>query len=582
MAIVTSDFLEIRDDWAVSKPNYFANESPENRTSLENLQTKARGFDETANLECIRAYSESLNATAELVLVTDRLSASYNDSSLIHGWISGNAGSWSGATMWVCAAYMPRNLFRYCSEEWIRSLRGDWKVRPTDTKFDEDFTIRHCLMGKRPDPKSPSRLCGVHYNFHLLVAIITLTGLDAAIITYVAKLHKDPTLVLLGDAIAHFLEIEAGSNTPSLAVRPQERDESVESIIGLRQGLWPVGAPRWSSAVSKRTWRYSLCLYDFPNKPSVEPLLTTRSLHRFVAGILVGLVMLYAALKDLTNLKMPIDLASLWAYGLGKTNEHSLASTYGLNFVRGSRGRAIQVVLANSFQVMVSFLYLFYNNILTRQVLADEMIRYVRNRKALRVSSPRNLTQRSSYFLSLPWKYAVPQMGLFMVLHWLISQSAFTVQNRGYGPGPNGPRIPGLDGARLGFSAIGIVFSTTLGAILAIALVANSLRPYAIPVPKQFPLMASNSAAIASNCRRPYEDKDAHLYPVQLGVVTHGLSFDGSPDCKGRLTFSSDAEIREPVGNEMYELAQWNLGESSGILRRARNIFRSLMQRREA
>jgi hypothetical protein len=286
--------------------------------------------------------------------------------------------------------------------------------------------------------------------------------------------------------------------------------------------------------------------------------------------------MLLCALVQLTQLKMSISLSSLWAYGLGKTNVHSIATYFNLDIVHGSRGRVVQVIFANSYQVMVSFLYLFYNNVLTRQVLADEMIRFLRHRKALRVSSPQNLTQRSTYFLSLPWKYAMPQMGLFVLLHWLVSQSAFAVQTRTYGAGPDGPRVPSLDSARLGFSAIGIVLSTTLGAILTLALILNSRRRYDSAVPTDFPQMASNSAAIAANCRRPHEDADAYLYPVQLGVVTRGLNFDSASSCKGRVTFSTDAEIRTPIGNEVYEMARWNPRDKVGFTGRAKDMLKWL------
>lgn len=290
--------------------------------------------------------------------------------------------------------------------------------------------------------------------------------------------------------------------------------------------------------------------------------------------------MLSAALAQLANLKMSISLPSLVAYGFGQTREHSIVSNYGLG-IHGSGGRAWQVVFANSYQVMVSFLYLVYNNILTRQVLADEMMRFLRYKKALRVSSPENVLQRSSYSLSLPWKYAVPQILGFTLLHWLVSQSVFTVQTEVYGAGPKGSHKERLDGARIGFSAIGIVSATTWGAILAILLILNSIRPYKIAVPQNFPRMASNSAAIAANCHRPPGDGDAYLFPVQLGVVTHEPTFGHTPACRGRITFSSDADISFPIGNESYELAQWNEKEAVGFTGRVKGMLRSVRRSRE-
>lgn len=37
-----------------------------------------------------------------------------------------------------------------------------------------------------------------------------------------------------------------------------------------------------------------------------------------------------------------------------------------------------KVLVANGFQIVLSFLYLFYNNILTRQLVADEWIRFLK------------------------------------------------------------------------------------------------------------------------------------------------------------------------------------------------------------
>jgi hypothetical protein len=264
VAVVTEDFLASDDDWAISRPNYFDLETREDRRSLEALRTKAHDFDRKENLDCIRAYHDPLKATAELVIVTNQPSTSYNGSSLVHGWTSDGGNSWFGATNWVCAAYVPRDQPHQCFEEWIRSLHGgEWKLRLTDyvgRHIDKTFTVRYCLMGRTAGPDSPSRLCGLHYNFDLLILIIILTTIDTGIICCVAWLHQDPTLVLIGDAISNSLESKGDFDRRDLSGSSQETTVTTNPIVELRPGLWPVHAPRWSSAVSKRTWKYSPCL----------------------------------------------------------------------------------------------------------------------------------------------------------------------------------------------------------------------------------------------------------------------------------------------------------------------------------
>lgn len=273
-----------------------------------------------------------------------------------------------------------------------------------------------------------------------------------------------------------------------------------------------------------------------------------------IAGTITGVALFGYCVAHLQRAHVPTSVAALWEQGLGETHAYSLLGGLLVADKRlNDAARVGHVIFANSFQVMISFLYLFYNNILTCQVVADEMIRFMEVKKALRVSTPQNLIQRSSYFLSLPFKYSIPQMVAFILLHWLISQSVFTVQTSVYGAGPDGQRSKSLDASRLGFSSIGILFSTCVGGILIIALVCNSFRRYGSVTPENFPRMATKSAGIWANCHRPLLDEDAHLYPLQLGAVTPGLRSENPR----RVTFSSDTDLQSPTEGELYEFAHW-------------------------
>jgi hypothetical protein len=84
-------------------------------------------------------------------------------------------------------------------------------------------------------------------------------------------------------------------------------------------------------------------------------------------------------------------------------------------------------------QVVVSFLYLAYNALATCMLVSDEWSRFTSHRKSLRVTHPRGI-QRSTYFISMPYKYGVPIMFANTVLHILISQSMFIVSTIAYYP----------------------------------------------------------------------------------------------------------------------------------------------------
>jgi len=267
---VTEDHLTIHEDWAVSRAGYFASESEAGRRDLEALQTKAQHFNYVNNTQCIQAYIDSLEATSELVLVTNETSSAYNGSSLVHAWFSGST-LWEGSTMWVCATQYDshgssRRFDHYCTEEWARSFEGDWTfhINPWDGNnwgIDKTVFIDHCLMGETAGPGSPSRRCGLHYNLDLLLLITVMAALDAGIIAYVAMTHQDRTMVLMGDAIAYFLETNSSANQSNLETGHPEQDERTKSnktLVHLQEGHWSDSHPRWSSAVSKRTWACSL------------------------------------------------------------------------------------------------------------------------------------------------------------------------------------------------------------------------------------------------------------------------------------------------------------------------------------
>lgn len=251
---------------------------------------------------------------------------------------------------------------------------------------------------------------------------------------------------------------------------------------------------------------------------------------------------------------LPVTLKALWGEGLGRINSYSLMGGPIGSGNQSASSLLGHVLFANCWQLLVSLLYLFYNNILTRQLVADELIRYLREKKSLRVSVPENTTQRSTYFLSLPFRYSGPLMLALILLHWLINQSVFIVQTTAWAPGIDGQRIPDYDASRVGFSAIGELCSLVVGILIVLALVINSFRLYP-PAPKGWPQLATNSSAIAALCHRPIEDNDAYLYPVQLGVVDEGINI-ATRECRGRITFTSDWKVTYPQENEWYELPQ--------------------------
>ena len=251
---------------------------------------------------------------------------------------------------------------------------------------------------------------------------------------------------------------------------------------------------------------------------------------------------------------MGSSFSSFWQQGLGRTQPYALLSGVFMKNDHYNLDSLGHVLFANWFQLLISLYYLFYNNILTCQLAAREFTQYFTRKDSLRVNTPKNITQRSSHFLSLPFEYAIPLALSSIVLHWLVSQSVFIVQTTAYGPGSHGQRIPEDNTTRVGWSMMGILLSMLWGILLMSALVVNSFRRYP-GVPNDFPSMATNSSALSACCQRPPDDHDAYLFPVTIGVVPDL----GQPRerCSGRLTFTSYLDVKKPELGATYELPTW-------------------------
>lgn len=90
IAAVTSDFLQFQGDWGVSHASHFDVLQEGQKASILDLRGKASGFEYMTNIDCVKAYIDPLNATAELILVANGTSFDNAGSSFVDGWIMGD------------------------------------------------------------------------------------------------------------------------------------------------------------------------------------------------------------------------------------------------------------------------------------------------------------------------------------------------------------------------------------------------------------------------------------------------------------------------------------------------------------
>lgn len=214
---------------------------------------------------------------------------------------------------------------------------------------------------------------------------------------------------------------------------------------------------------------------------------------------------------------------SLFGLGFGQINDDMMMGA-GLP-EEGTQGLTASILFVNLPHVILSFVYLLYNALLTCMHLAYEYSGYEVDRKPFRVTTPYG-HQRKTYWLQLPFKYAIPLVVTSATLHWLISQAVFLVRAETNVDGK-------IDEDTANISAVGIspapmVVVLIIGScftLLAFGLGFMKLRGSSMPV------AASCSFALAAAAHRPKDDVDAAVLPVKWGEVVQERNADVGHCC---------------------------------------------------
>jgi hypothetical protein len=236
---------------------------------------------------------------------------------------------------------------------------------------------------------------------------------------------------------------------------------------------------------------------------------------------------------------IPHDPAKIWGLGFGDIHRNNLLATSMTVFTA--------TIVANTPQTALSYLYVVFNGLYTNMFVAKEWSTYTTTRKPLRVSSPVG-RQRNTYWLNVPFRYAVPATIVSGLFHWLASQSFFMVQIqvtnllRHTQEDEYAWRI-----STCGFSPAAIILTFALGTMVAIAGILVALFRY---YPPGIPLAGSCSAAISAACHPPSEDVDVSLGPLQWGAIP-GAEKEENGRVVGHCSFSGLA-VEPPVPGRFY------------------------------
>ncbi|KAB8226516.1 hypothetical protein BDV33DRAFT_186594 [Aspergillus novoparasiticus] len=377
--------------------------------------------------------------------------------------------------------------------------------------LDPQVYASYCLI-KRADQH-----CGLYLNLPICLAVISANIIKITCMYMAARTRHKDILLTVGDALASFLDrpdvtakdkcLISWSDLKGRSAReshPIERivatSTSIPLMIMQAERATPGGAystilprdKRWYHAVGWRRWTVAIVFF-----------LTclAASIFLYVLGIT------YSDFSD------PFGSDR----GIGQPSVSTMMFHY--------HSVTALVLIANSPQLVFSILYYLCNSILSCMLVAAEYNGFASQRKTLRVSWPRGL-QRSTYYLSIPWRYGIPLLGISVSLHWMLSQSIFLVVIHGLDAGNATVDWTESDYQACGYSPLAM-FLTLIILVVAMAVLGGlAMRP----LRSYMPLAAHCSFAIAAACHPPGDDHEASLKPVMWGEVPQARRHDDTSD----------------------------------------------------
>lgn len=460
-------------------------------------------WQKLTNEECIRAYGLSfVSARSNVLAITSNLNAS---DPLKFG-SSGDRYDNSGPVYrWMCSAYpnLSGTNDAGCDINGLSRYSSNWELVAYDVSGSEyhPVPIQYCLS------QPVEEHCRLQLSLIIMCIVMFCNFMKALCMYSILRHQKSPPLVTLGDAIESFLQ-DKDLTTENMCLADKYTFAAKKWDISTRTYLRK--PHKWASSASWKRWLTCniLCISTL-----------------IVAGILLGIGLQNTSLQSR-------NISHLWSLGFGAVTSESLVAWD----EPGSGGLLLTVLVANSPQALLSFLFLTYNGLYTCMLMANDWSDYAYERKPLRVTKPVG-DQRSTYRLQLPYKYGIPLTVLSGTLHWLVSQSLFLSRVESFAnDGEEGGLL-----STVGYSCIAIITVIILGTIVVALGILNGFRKYR----PGMPLVGSCSAAISAACHRPREDIDAATLPVLWGAVSGQeegalghcciTSFEASPPMEGEL-----------------------------------------------
>ncbi|KAI4193318.1 MAG: hypothetical protein LQ350_008378 [Teloschistes chrysophthalmus] len=472
------------------------------RPNLNRFRNISSTWKKLDNDDCIKTYAQTyIQGHGDVVMITPALNSSVPMLSVTSVGIFSTAGN-SGWD-WMCSHYRALE----CTQEDLRETPSRWTLNDTlylssTFLYSEEYPVQYCLS------EPVQERCAMQLSVIIMIVVILCNAVKVLCMFLTLWHQRSAPLVTIGDAIQSFLQ------EPDLTTK----DMCWADKNSFPTRNWKGSAKPWQSQkhlwfASASTKRWLAC-----NLLSIATIIA--------AGILFRL--------GLTEVQM-LDNGTLRGSGFGEINTQEMANWS----LSGTSGLLGTILIANSPQLLLSFLFLAYNALLTCMLLAEESNDFAHERKPLRVSTPVG-NQRSTYRLQLPYKYGIPLLIALALLHWLISQSLFLARVNVYTS--RGRQDTGESVSTIGYSVLPLAIVLAIASAIVLSAILMGFRR----LKPGLPLVGSNSAAISAACHAPMEDSAVSEKSLMWGAVGEKIE-----DGVGHCSFTS-FEITLPVDGEMY------------------------------
>ncbi|KAF1998467.1 hypothetical protein P154DRAFT_247680 [Amniculicola lignicola CBS 123094] len=451
-----------------------------------------------------------------------------------------------------------RMIAPFDSEEtsisWGQQSAHDWHV------FDHNASpLLYCLSLKVPGR------CRLQIHIWFLVVVIVLNFSKLGCMLYLFMKKSSTPLMTVGDAVASFLDSPYERSKGSSLRTERElktifcvKSDDLDDGGVLKAKRFSAKPLRYHHSISFLRWTiYSLfCILLMLGAAYYynEILARYRGDRIYHPSLRTFWKMGFGNLYEMSN----AYLVPPWCHHPLSRSPGDWMLYYECVY---SSGPTFLMILGALPQPLISGLYVLINHHLTVMIQLRDWTRLASYRQPLRVSNPEpGSKQVSTYWLSLPYRYSIPQFISSTALGWLVSQAIFFYRIKWYDNDGSVFKLIDDDAEYklskqiwllsmgrsygVGFSAMGVICSLVLGVVVFLASMIISFRKCA----PGLPLGPTNSLVIAAACHPPETDYDAARNLIQWGVIDTGDQVGRQPH---HCTITS-RRVNPPVEGRIY------------------------------